>query len=84
MVVGVPSGQAANCFIEAHPFDLGYSGIVGQISVKLSVNLPDDPKNARLLLPDAELTYAAYAAMAFDPNASVRLALTRANDGDRR
>ena len=74
-VVGVPPGQAANCFIAALPFELGNTRIRGQVSSKYSVMFPTDAKNGTLLQPDRELTYNLYAAMNFDPNASLRLAM---------
>lgn len=74
-VVGVPSSQAANCFIDTVGFELTCSHLRGQIPFKWSVGLPDDPDHATLFHPDRELTYATFKALAFDPNAALLLAL---------
>jgi hypothetical protein len=74
-VVGVPSAQAGNCFIDTAPFQLERSGLSGSISFKYSLLFPEDPVNGELLRPDRELRYEELAAMGFDPNASVLLAL---------
>ncbi|HSP78931.1 MAG TPA: S41 family peptidase [Myxococcaceae bacterium] len=74
-VVGVPSAQSGNCFIDAVPFSLGHSGLAGSLSLKYSLLYPEDPENGELLRPDRELRYEELAALGFDPNASVLLAL---------
>jgi hypothetical protein len=74
-VVGVPSSQAANCFIDVAGFRLAHSHLTGSISFKWSVGLPQDPRNGTLLRPDRELSYADYRAFSFDPNATVLLAM---------
>ncbi|WP_394831589.1 S41 family peptidase [Pendulispora rubella] len=77
-VLGVPSAQAANCFIDNLTFELEHSHLRGGLSFKWSMGLPDDPKRGEMLRPDQELTYATYAAHGFDPNTSVLLAMDRA------
>jgi hypothetical protein len=74
-VVGVPSSQAANCFIDTIGFQLAHSHLTGSISFKWSVGLPQDPKNGTILQPDRELTYADDRAFQFDPNATILLAM---------
>jgi hypothetical protein len=74
-VVGVPSSQAANCFIDTLPFQLKNSGIHGGMSFKWSVGLPDDPAAGELLHPDRELTYETFRDLRFDPDSSLILAL---------
>ncbi len=74
-VVGVPSSQAANCFIDAVQFQLAHSGLTGSISFKWSAGLPRDLPNGTLLRPDRELTYADDRAYQFDPNATILLAM---------
>jgi len=74
-VVGVPSAQAGNCFIDGLPFRLARSGLEGTISYKQSLMFPDQPARGELLRPDVELTYERLSALGFDPNASVLLAL---------
>jgi len=75
MVVGVPSSQAANCFIDTLSFQLTHSHLYGGLSFKWSVGLPKDLVAGSLLPPDRELTYEQCKAMAFDPNAAVLLAM---------
>jgi len=74
-VVGVPSSQAANCFIDVVGFRLAHSRLTGTISFKWSVGLPQDPQNGTLLRPDRELSYADDRAFKFDPNATILLAI---------
>jgi len=73
-VVGVPSSQAANCFIDTLHFQLAHSRAQGGLSYKWSVRLSEDPKAGSLLRPDQELTYERFKALHFDPNATVLLA----------
>jgi hypothetical protein len=49
--------------------------LTGSISYKRSLLFPDDPRTGELLQPHIELTYETWAAMRFDPNAAVTLAL---------
>jgi len=74
-VIGVPSAQAGNCFIDSLHYTLDHSGLHGYISFKWSRRFPNDPERGNLLRPDVELTYDYLARLGFDPNASVRLAL---------
>lgn len=74
-VVGVPSSQAGNCFIDTMRYTLDHSGLQGRISCKWSLLFPDDPETGHLLRPHHELNYEKLAAMNFDPHASLRLAL---------
>lgn len=79
-IVGVPSAQAGNCFIDSLAYELTHSRLTGSISFKRSLLFPGDPKRGQLLEPDVELTYETLAAMAFDPNAAVALALQTSVD----
>lgn len=74
-VIGVPSAQAGNCFIDSLAYELHHSHLTGSISYKRSLLFPDDPRTGELLQPHIELTYETWAAMRFDPNAAVTLAL---------
>jgi hypothetical protein len=74
-VVGVPSAQAGNCFIDILPHTLAHSGLRGIISHKWSRMFPDDPARGKVLRPTRELTYDYLAEHNFDPHASVTLAL---------
>jgi hypothetical protein len=74
-VVGVPSAQAGNCFIDVLRFGLEHSKLAGWISFKWSQLFPGEPERGRVLRPERELTYAGLAARGFDPHAAVALAL---------
>lgn len=74
-VIGVPSAQAGNCFIDVLRFRLEHSGLAGWVSFKWSQAFPGDAERGRVLRPSRELTYADLAARDFDPHASVALAL---------
>ncbi|MGQ9579259.1 MAG: S41 family peptidase [Candidatus Aminicenantales bacterium] len=75
LVVGVPSGQAGNCFGDTLFFKLNNSAISGAVSFKRFLEYPDDPERGKMLRPDYELTYDKLAAYGFDPNAEILLAL---------
>lgn len=74
-LIGVPSAQAANCFIDALWYQLKHSHLEGGVSYKRSLGFPNDPERGKLLRPHYELTYDYLAHQGFDPNAAVRLAL---------
>jgi hypothetical protein len=74
-VVGVPSAQAGNCFIDILRFRLDHSGLEGMLSFKRSLLFPDDAERGRVLRPARELTYADLIARQFDSQATVALAL---------
>lgn len=74
-LIGVPSSQAGNCFIDGLFFTLDHSGLTGIISHKWGLLFPDEPERGTLLEPDVELSYEYLASCDFDPNAAVRLAL---------
>ncbi len=74
-IVGVPSAQAGNCFIDALGYTLKHSGLQGNISFKRSLSFPDDPERGKLLRPTHELTYEYLVSQGFDPHATISLAL---------
>lgn len=77
-LVGVPPAQAGNCFIDICPAELTHSHLEVTISFKASFLFPGDPSRGEVLHPGRELTYEQLRAMAFDPAASLRLALAEA------
>ncbi len=74
-LVGVPSGQAGNCFGDVLIFTLKNSGIRGRVSYKQFLDFPRDPVKGRILKPHIELTYKKLKNLRFDPNAEIILAL---------
>lgn len=74
-IVGVPSAQAGNCYIDSLPFTLTHSGLTGSISYKRSLTFSGDAARGEVLQPHVALSYSRFAAMGFDPDAAVRLVL---------
>jgi Peptidase family S41 len=74
IVVGVPSAQSPNAFMEGTEYTLPESGIKGLISNGVQMFMPHDPK-ADVFHPDFELTYSVFARYGGDTDASLRYAL---------
>lgn len=70
-VVGVPSSQAPNTFMEVTPFSLPNSGINCSVSNSLQRFLPDDDPRAKVFWPDWMLTYDDYRRLGFDSRAEL-------------
>lgn len=77
-LVGVPSGQAANCFIDMLRYKLPVSGLVGGISYKAVVQFPDDPEKGRLFPCELPLTMDLFKKYGIDANVEVLMALDAA------
>ena len=73
-LVGTPSGQAPNCFIDALAFTLPKSGLSATVSYKAVYNFKDAARG-RVLPCDRPLTYNRLKTLGFDPNAEVLMAL---------
>lgn len=76
-LVGTPSGQAGNAFMDPRPFRLVRSGLEGSITSRAIRDFPEDPRG-QVLAVDIPLTYARLRDLAFDPHAEVLLALEAA------
>jgi hypothetical protein len=76
-LVGVPSGQAGNCFGDVLIFTLKNSGIRGMVSHKQFLDFPEDSIKGRILTPHMELTYKELKKRGFDPNAEIILLLEK-------
>ncbi len=70
-IVGVPSSQAPNTFMEVTPFTLPRTNLEGSISNSLQLFLPADDPCAKQLTPDILLTYDDYKRYNFDNQAEV-------------
>jgi len=70
-VVGVPSRQAGNTFMETTNFELPNTKISGSISNSLQIFYPDDPKKGKVLMPDFAMNWNDYAKYNFDTNAEI-------------
>lgn len=75
VIVGTPSSQAGNCFIDSLFYQLHHSKLSGSISYKRSLDFPENPRIGRVLSPDISLTCQRLRELKLDPNASVILAL---------
>jgi hypothetical protein len=73
-VVGVPSAQSPNAFMEGTEYLLPESGIKGQISNGMQLFMPHDPK-ANVFHPDFEVDYATFAKYGGDADTAIRYAL---------
>lgn len=76
-VVGVPSGQAPNTFMEQTLFKLPYTGVEGSISNSMQVFLPGKDKRAKTFWPDLMPTHEEYAKYGFDKQAEILFLLDR-------
>lgn len=74
IVIGVPSAQSPNAFMEGTPFVLPESGIQGLISNGTQMYLPKDPR-ANVFHPDFETTYSIISKYDGGPDATLRYAL---------
>ena len=73
-IVGVPSSQAPNTFMEVTPFTLPESGISGSISNSAQIFIPDNPR-ADVLRPDFEVNYEILKQYGFESDATLKYAL---------
>lgn len=80
IVVGVPSAQSPNAFMEGTPFVLPESGIQGLISNGTQMYLPKDPR-ANVFHLDFETTYSIVAKYGAGPDADLRYALDLLAEG---
>lgn len=78
-IIGVPSGQSPNTFMESTVFTLPYSGFRAQSSNSVQTIFPEDDKRAHILWPDIMLTYDEYKALNFNLDAEILYLLQRKN-----
>ena len=67
-VVGLPSKQAPNTYMEATPFELPRTKLKGNISNSLQLFMPNDDPRAHQFTPDLMPTYKDYKHYNFDMN----------------
>lgn len=79
-VVGVPSSQSPNAFMEMTEFVLPESGLRGSISNSVQIFDPDNPK-ADVFHPDFEVTYSIFKKYDFDEETPLRYALDLIEEG---
>lgn len=81
-VVGVPSSQAPNTFMEQTLFKLPYTGLEGSISNSIQVFLPGKDKRAKTFWPDLMPTHEEYAKYGFDKQSEILFLLDRIGKGE--
>ncbi len=74
-IVGVPSSQAGNAFVDVTPYRLPNSGLSGSIARTAQILFPDDEERGRTLLPDFPMMLSDFEAYDFDEHAEVRYAI---------
>lgn len=72
-VVGVPSSQAGNAFVDVTPFELPHSKLRGSIARTAQTLFPGD--EGRVMTPDYPMSWRDFATYEFDSHAEVRFAL---------
>lgn len=70
-IVGVPSGQAPNTYMEQTLFRLPYTKMQGSISNSMQVCLPTNDPRAKTLYPDLMPTYEDYRRYNFDNHTEI-------------
>ena len=79
-IVGVPSSQAPNTYMEQTPFTLPRTKLKGSISNSLQLFLPVDDPRAKQLTPDLQPTYDDFKRYHFDEQAEVLYLLDKINE----
>ena len=79
-IVGVPSMQSGNTFMESTNFELPNTKISGSISNSYQIFYPDDPVKGKVLMPDFAMNWNDFAKFDFDPNAEILFALDLINN----
>ena len=79
-IVGVPSRQAGNTFMETTNFELPYTKISGSISNAHQIFFPQDIEKGKVLMPDFAMNWADFAKYNFDSNAEILFVLDLIKD----
>jgi hypothetical protein len=74
-IVGVPSSQAGNAFVDVTPYHLPNSGLSGSIARTAQIFFPGDEERGRALLPEFPMMLSDFDAYEFDEHAEVRYAI---------
>jgi hypothetical protein len=80
-VLGVPSRQAGNAFMETTPFTLPHTRLEGSISNAMQVFFPNDAERGKVFMPDFPMTWHDFARFDFDAYAEVLYALEVIEEG---
>ena len=82
-LVGIPSGQAPNTYMEQTLFRLPYTGIQGSISNSMQICLSSKDRRAQTLYPDLMPTYQDYQKYNFDIQTEVLYLLDKIKSNPR-
>lgn len=77
IIVGVPSMQAPNTFMEQTSFQLPYTHLKGSISNSIQIFLPGKDPRARTFWPDMMPSYEDYKRFQFDRHSEIRYLLEK-------
>jgi hypothetical protein len=70
-IIGVPSSQAGNTFMENTPLELPLTHIQGSISNAVQIFFPDDKVKGKILMPDYPMNWELFKKYSFDNNAEI-------------
>ena len=70
-VVGTPSRQAGNSFMETTTFELPNTKIKGSISNSVQIMFPNDVQREKIFMPDYPMTWKDFSFYNFDKNAEI-------------
>ncbi len=79
-IVGVPSSQAPNTFMESTPFSLPNTGIKCSVSNAIQRFLPADDSRAKVFLPDWTPSWDDYKRLGFDSRADLLYILEKISE----
>ncbi|WP_081964219.1 S41 family peptidase [Porphyromonas macacae] len=80
-VIGVPSSQAGNTYMESTRFELPYSGIAGSISNAIQIMFPNDEEKGHVFIPTYPMTINDYAKYNFVEDAEILYCLDLIKQG---
>ncbi|MDL2212550.1 hypothetical protein LJC72_09345 [Bacteroides sp. OttesenSCG-928-D19] len=80
-VVGVPSRQAGNSFMETTAFKLPHTKIEGSISNSVQLMFPGNAEKGKVFMPDFPMMWKDYAKYNFDRNVEILYSIDLINSG---
>ncbi|MCD8193434.1 MAG: S41 family peptidase, partial [Tannerellaceae bacterium] len=79
-IVGVPSSQAGNTFMEVTPFKLPHTGVEGSISNAVQILYPTNKEKGKILMPEYAMQWKDYLQYDFDEHAELLFILDKLMD----
>jgi hypothetical protein len=74
-MVGVPSAQAGNAFVDVTRFQLPHSKLGGSVARTAQILYPNNEEGGRVLMPDFPMEWRDFERYGFDEHSEVRFAL---------